>query len=71
MFLIKFLDIRLDILIAFECGVVLFGGKVIDDIKSDFNNLFDVGQEQNATTIKTNPLKRLINLLLLTFRPSF
>lgn len=55
----------------FECGVVLFGGKVIDDIKSDFNNLFDVGQEQNASTIKTNPLKRLINLLLLTFRPLF
>lgn len=55
----------------FECGAVVFGGRAVDDIKSDFDNLFEVGQQQNSTTIKTNPIKRLVNLLLLTFRPLF
>lgn len=55
----------------FECGCVLYGGHVIDQIGEDFENLFKQSEQQQLEKLKHNPLKRLVNLLLMAFRPLF
>lgn len=55
----------------FECGCVLCGGSVIGQIGEDFENLFNKSEEQQIEKLKNNPLKRLVNLLLIAFRPLF